>query len=410
MKKLLILAALAALCMPAVRAQQTPAAPLRVIFDTDMGNDVDDPLALDMLYKAVDRGEITLLGILSSKDTEFSPRYIDMMNTWYGYPEIPVGRVRDGVVLKRDDYARAVCESGLFPRSRRDRDYGDPVTLYRRLLAESPDSSVVVVSVGFSTNLGRLLESRGDKYSPLDGIELGKRKVKFCSVMGGSFGDKPRAEYNIVNDIPNAKRLFALCPVPVAVVSLELGKTVNYPGASIETDFAWAGKHPMVEGYKAYRKMPYDRPTWDMMSVLYVLRPEMFGVSEPGIICVDDQGYTYFTPTPRGKHTVLTLTPGQQDAVLLRSLRSTDRYPCGLGDGSLGARSFDEISRSPRLRLISCPGLGSPVCGAPPYLTRSERPMRSTVVDLILFMRQMLFTVVPYLRAIAPSVSPDLMR
>lgn len=64
------------------------------------------------------------------------------------------------------------------------------VTLYRRLLAESPDSSVVVVSVGFSTNLGRLLESWGDKYSPLDGIELVKRKVKFCSVMGGSFGDQ----------------------------------------------------------------------------------------------------------------------------------------------------------------------------------------------------------------------------
>ena len=327
MKKLLILAALAALCTPAVRAQQTPAAPLRVIFATDMGNDVDDPLALDMLYKAVDRGEIILRGILSSKDTEFSPRYIDMMNTWYGYPEIPVGRVRDGVVLKRDDYARAVCESGLFPRSRRDRDYGDPVTLYRRLLAESPDSSVVVVSVGFSTNLGRLLESRGDRYSPLDGIELVKRKVKFCSVMGGSFGDKPRAEYNIVNDIPNAKRLFALCPVPVAVVSLELGKTVNYPGASVETDFAWAGKHPMVEGYKAYRKMPYDRPTWDMMSVLYVLRPEMFGVSEPGIICVDDQGYTYFTPTPRGKHTVLTLTPGQQDAVLRFFVRELSSKP-----------------------------------------------------------------------------------
>lgn len=327
MKKLLILAALAALCMPAVRAQQTPAAPLRVIFDTDMGNDVDDPLALDMLYKAVDRGEIILLGILSSKDTEFSPRYIDMMNTWYGYPEIPVGRVRDGVVLKRDDYARAVCESGLFPRSRRDRDYGDPVTLYRRLLAESPDCSVVVVSVGFSTNLGRLLESRGDRYSPLDGIELVKRKVKSCSVMGGSFGDKPRDEYNIVNDIPNAKRLFALCPVPVAVVSLELGKTVNYPGASIETDFAWAGKHPMVEGYKAYRKMPYDRPTWDMMSVLYVLRPEMFGVSEPGIICVDDQGYTYFTPTPRGKHTVLTLTPRQQDAVLRFFVRELSSKP-----------------------------------------------------------------------------------
>lgn len=316
MKKLWILAAFVALCTLTLRAQQTPGAPLRVIFDTDMGNDVDDPLALDMLYKAMDRGEIDLLGILSSKDTEFSPRYIDILNTWYGYPGLPVGKVRDGVVLKRDDYARAVCESGLFPRSRKDREYGDPVTLYRRLLAQSPDSSVVIVSVGFSTNLGRLLESRGDKYSPLDGIELIRRKVQFCSVMGGSFGDKPRAEYNIVNDIANAKRLFALCPVPVAVVSLELGKTVNYPGASIETDFTWAAKHPMVEGYKAYRTMPYDRPTWDMMSVLYVLRPEMFGVSERGIISVDDQGYTYFTPTPRGKHTLLSLTPRQQDAVL----------------------------------------------------------------------------------------------
>ena len=64
-----------------------------------------------------------------------------------------------------------------------------------------------------------------------------------------------------------------------------------------------------------------------MMSVLYVLRPEMFGVSEPGIICVDDQGYTYFTPTPRGKHTVLTLTPGQQDAVLRFFVRELSSKP-----------------------------------------------------------------------------------
>ena len=28
------------------------AEPVRIIFETDMGNDVDDPLALDMLYKA----------------------------------------------------------------------------------------------------------------------------------------------------------------------------------------------------------------------------------------------------------------------------------------------------------------------------------------------------------------------
>lgn len=316
MKKLLILTAMTVCCAGYPCAQPTPAAPVRVILDTDMGNDVDDPLALDMLYKAMDRGQIDLIGILSNKNGLSSARFIDMMNTWYGYPAIPVGRVSDGVkVHDTGNYADKVCDSGIFPRSRQDEQYGEAVGLYRRLLAASPDSSVVIVSVGFSTNLGRLLESSGDENSPLDGIELVRRKVISCSVMAGSFGPKPRAEFNVVHDIPNAKRFFALCPVPFAVVSLELGKTVDYPGASIENDFAWAAEHPVVEAYKAYRALPYDRPSWDMMSVLYVLRPEMFTVSEPGIVCVDDLGYTYFVPTPRGKHVLLSAHAAQQAAI-----------------------------------------------------------------------------------------------
>ncbi|WP_295937471.1 nucleoside hydrolase [uncultured Alistipes sp.] len=314
MKRLLIVAAFSAVCMFPARAQQT--APLRVIFETDMGNDVDDPLAIDMLYKAMDRSEIDLLAVVSNKDCEFSARYIDILNTWYGYPGIPIGKVRNGVTIQPENYARTVCEMDIFPRSRKDKAYEDPVRLYRRLLAASPDNSVVIISVGFSTNLGRLLESGADKYSPLGGVELLKQKASYLSVMGGSYGEKTRAEYNIVHDIANAKRLFALCPVPIVVTPFELGKTVYYPGESIANDFTWSEKHPMVEGYKAYRELPYDRPTWDMMSVLYVLHPTMFGTTEPGIICVDDEGYTYFTPTPRGKHKMLTATPEQTAAIL----------------------------------------------------------------------------------------------
>lgn len=314
MKKLLILTAVIAVCCAGrARAQQAPATqPLRVIFETDMGNDVDDPMALDMLYKAMDRGEIDLIGIVSNKDNPFSARFIDILNTWYGHPSVPIGKVGDGVTVQEaGNYAQIVCESGAFRCTRKDRDYRDAVPLYRRLLAESPDSSVVIVSVGFSTNLGRLLESKADKYSPLDGIELLRRKVAYCSVMAGSFGRKARAEFNVVHDIANAKRFFALCPVPVALVPFELGKAVIYPCSSIGNDYTWAELHPLVEAYKVYRKMPYDRPTWDMLSVLYALRPGMFTVSEPGIICVDGKGYTYFTPTPRGQHTLLSATPEQ---------------------------------------------------------------------------------------------------
>ena len=32
---------------------------------------------------------------------------------------------------------------------------------------------------------------------------------------------------------------------------------------SIERDFGYVPWHPIVEAYRAYQKMPYDRPTWD---------------------------------------------------------------------------------------------------------------------------------------------------
>lgn len=329
MKKLLILTACAVCCAAHGLAQSTsPQTPVRVIFETDMGNDVDDPMALDLLYKAMDRGEINLLAVVSNKDDDFSARYIDLLNTWYGYPEIPVGKVRKGVTVQEaNNYARIVCEAECFDRSRKDRAFEDPVRLYRRLLSEQPDSSVVIVSVGFSTNLGRLMESPGDNYSPLDGRELLRRKVAMCSVMAGSFAKKPRAEFNVVHDIVNAKRLFALCPVPIVVTPFELGKQIVYPCSSILKDFTWTEAHPLVEAYAVYRKMPYDRATWDMLAVLYVLQPEMFTPSGPGLVSVDDEGYAYFTPTSRGKHILLSATPDQAAVIRDYFLRTLPQKP-----------------------------------------------------------------------------------
>ena len=45
---------------------------MRVIFETDIGNDIDDALALDMLYKYQDAGIINLLGIMTNKESEYS--------------------------------------------------------------------------------------------------------------------------------------------------------------------------------------------------------------------------------------------------------------------------------------------------------------------------------------------------
>lgn len=47
--------------------------PQAVIFDTDMGNDVDDALALAMLYRYSDEGKAKVLGIMVNKNDVAGP-------------------------------------------------------------------------------------------------------------------------------------------------------------------------------------------------------------------------------------------------------------------------------------------------------------------------------------------------
>ena len=67
---------------PAALAQ----APTNIIFDTDMGNDVDDALALAMLHAFQSRHEINLLAVTITKDNKWAAPYVDVVNTFYGRP------------------------------------------------------------------------------------------------------------------------------------------------------------------------------------------------------------------------------------------------------------------------------------------------------------------------------------
>ena len=291
-----------------------------VIFDTDMGNDIDDALALDLLYKYQDMGRIKLLGIMSSKKERESAQYIDVMSTWYGYRKTPIGIARDGVKGElATNYATKVVGMKVAGKpllKRSVKDVGklpDAHKLYRKLLASQPDNSVVIICTGFATNLGNLLSSAGDSYSPLNGRDLISRKVKQIVLMAGRFDNTGEAEYNVVNDIASCAKLFAESPVPVVTSPFELGLRVLFPGECIEKDFGWTALHPLVLGYKAFLKMPYDRPTWDLTAVLHVLEPGRFmSCTEPGRIDVDEKGRTSYTPARDGKHSYLTATDEQR--------------------------------------------------------------------------------------------------
>lgn len=299
---------------------------LNIIFETDVGNDVDDALALDMLYKYAEQGRIRLLGISINKEGVAPIEFADILNTWYGQKDVPIARVHDGIDCESDavNYAKAVCAlkdaSGapLFERSLSDYDsLPESVAWYRKTLASEPDGSVTIVSVGFSTNIIRLLDSEPDSNSPLSGRDLVAQKVKSLVMMAGCFNDPNLHEYNVVKDIPAAQSIFSSWPTPIVTLPFEVGIAINYPASSIEGDFGWAPAHHIVEAYKAYLPMPYDRPTWDLDALLYAVEGgDMFTLSPLGDIEVDDKGTTTFTENPSSTRRYLSTSEEQNGAIL----------------------------------------------------------------------------------------------
>ena len=324
MKRFFLLMCLAVMCGAISAVAATDGKPQAIIFETDMGNDIDDAMALDLLFKNMDAGNIRLLGVGVHKDNPHSKEYIDIMRNWYGYKKLPIG-VNSGCVKDMDcvDYCTKTCKmtdaegAPLFARSKKE-NYEEAVAMYRRLLAKEADNSVVIVTVGFSTTIAQLLESAPDRYSKLSGRELVAKKVKYFSVMAGEFVIPDFAEYNVFNDLAAARTLFETSPVPMVFTPWQLGDQVQYPGSSIEQDFAWGEPHPMVEAYKHYLQMPYNRPTWDVIAAYYACHPDAdcFTISEPGNIKVVGKGVTQFTPAADGKCRYLSATPAQRQAIL----------------------------------------------------------------------------------------------
>lgn len=285
---------------------------LKIIFETDIGNDIDDALAMDMLYKYIDSGAIDVLAIMINKNGEAPAVYVDLMNVWYGHRDIPIGVIRNGADCENDavNYAELVCGmtdrhgKPLFRRSLKTySELPDAHNLYRKILSEQLDSSVTIVSVGFFTNLSRLLDTQPDEYSNMSGRELVSTKVRSLVVMAGCFNDSNRRSYNVFKDIDAAEKVICEWPGEIIATPYEVGAGILFPAACIEQNLNLDVSHPVVEAYKVYKAMPYDRPTWDLTALMYVVDDlGLYSISGPGRISISPQGVTFFEPDDDGCH------------------------------------------------------------------------------------------------------------
>lgn len=295
--------------------------PVRLIFDTDIGNDVDDVLALGVIHALESRGKCRLLAVTITKDNPLAAEFVSAVNTFYGRGSIPIGIVKGGVTKENGRFLKlARTRDGdqlRYPHALEGEQVEEATSLLRRVLSEQPDGSVVIAQVGFSTNLARLLDSPPDEHSALAGVDLVKRKVRLLSMMAGDFrpqvGRDRFVEYNIKMDIPSGKRLVQAWPAEIVFSGFEIGIAVPYPAVSIEQDYGYVAHHPLSEAYRLYNPPPHNRPTWDLTSVLYAVCPNRgyFDLSEPGRVTVEDDAYSRFEPVENGRHRYLKISDSQ---------------------------------------------------------------------------------------------------
>ena len=276
--------------------------PIPIIFDTDMESDVDDVGALAMLHALADRGEAEILGVLVSAKNPHSAACADRINTYFGRPDLPMGNVKGEGVDRDSRYAQQVAEE--FPGDLASGDEApDAVDVYREILAGQPDESVVIVTVGYKTNLRDLLASGPCDHSDLDGRALVAEKVRLWMCMGGQFPSGREA--NIRWDTAASIQAIDDWPTEIIFSGWEIGTPIMTAGPLAELP----EDSPVRRAYQLFNGLE-PHHSWDQAATLYAVRAldggpaaDYWELSPPGRIVIDpEDGSNTWEDDPDGPH------------------------------------------------------------------------------------------------------------
>ena len=264
----------------------------KFILDTDWWTDCDDAVAIRLLCNAHREGEVEVLGININACMDFSVPALDVFTRDCGV-EIPLAIDHSAVDFWGEpSYQKHLAESGI-PR-RRNGDVPDGKDFYLQQLRKAEDSSVEILSIGFTQVLAGVLNDP-------EGSELIARKVTHLWIMAGKWDEQGGREYNFYKTEVTCRSGAELCakwPTPVTFLGFEVGESVKTGARLPEGDLLKQvmKDHGSVNG----------RSSWDPMLILLALTgsPEKAGYR---CVCgraeVDPQdGKNYFTESPEGPH------------------------------------------------------------------------------------------------------------
>jgi inosine-uridine nucleoside N-ribohydrolase len=265
---MIVVAALSSTC-PAPAGVAVSNRPV-IIFDTDMGSDVDDAGALALLHRLADLGEVEIAGVVfSSGKNRFGVGVCDAINTWYGRGKLPLGQYqRDDVGDPNNLYSRQIATAtNLYHHDVIDQA-PDLVQIYKEALRPAREGSVTILTVGHPHGLVWLLRDA-------EGSGLVKRKVSRWVAMGGT-PEKPGRDWNLGENGTGAYMDELLSTWPTEAYFSPVGETVITGNRRLP---ATPSNNPVREAYRLWNNaLEKGRSSWDQVAVLYAARPHLFEV------------------------------------------------------------------------------------------------------------------------------------
>jgi inosine-uridine nucleoside N-ribohydrolase len=260
----------------------------KVIIDTDIGDDIDDAFAIALALKSP---ELEILGISTTfGDTEARAKIVDRLLGEAGRTDIPVlagAPTQTTNAMNQKRYG----EGGHFGKP----VHPNAVDFILGQIRRYP-GQITLIAIGPLMNVGALIDKDPETFLKLKrvvimggSIECGYGELWFCPEHG------PDAEWNIINDIPSAKRLF-LSGVPLYVMPLD---STQLKLDEVKRAFLFRQGTALTDALTLlYHEWGQQTPTlFDPVTVAFILDPKICPV-EPMHIRVDDKGFTRKEPGP----------------------------------------------------------------------------------------------------------------
>lgn len=307
---------------PLMVSSQTEKKTVSVIFDTDMGPDYDDVGAITLLHALADKGEANILATIASTKYENVGPVLSVLNTYFKRPDLPIGVPRGEALTLRDFQHWSDTLVAKYPHAVKHNDEtDDAVQLYRKVLAQQPDNSVTIVTVGFLTNISNLLQSKGDENSSLSGAELVDKKVNKLVSMAGKFPSGK--EFNVERDAKASIHVFKHFKKPIILSGFEIGAKIKSGIPLIQN--LNIKNSPVKDVFRI--SIPMDkqdkdgRMSWDQTAVLIAIRgTQPFYTLACGTMMINEDGSNAWNAKGKGHCHVVEAQPSAAVQKLINDL------------------------------------------------------------------------------------------